>query len=218
MTHVSLKAPPLPPHSHSRVTGLSGNEIYCLSKMGMSPGNLCVGNSVYSLGVMGTLTSGLKNLAGGEISEITSLIHDGLKAAFQSLGRGEISTMTRLIYEAREKALERIQRDAEKWGADQVVGVKTHVYDLGSGLIEFLAIGTAVKKVEGVSTLNQQLPPQAIILDRDTYFEDAGPSVELGKGRAASARSIQRGPLTLIGIFIVVAFYVYMFTMRTPHM
>lgn len=44
--------------------------------------------------------------------------------------------MTQLIYEAREKALDRIQKDAEKWGADEVVGVKTHVYDLGGGLNE----------------------------------------------------------------------------------
>ena len=28
-----------------------------------------------------------------------------------------------------------------------MAGIKTYVYDLGGGLIEFLAIGTAVKKV-----------------------------------------------------------------------
>jgi len=65
--------------------------------------------------------------------------------------------MAHLIYEAREKALDRIQRDAEQWGADEVVGVKTHVHDLGGGLIEFLAIGTAVKKMDNTTTRNQSL-------------------------------------------------------------
>ena len=60
--------------------------------------------------------------------------------------------LTQILYEAREKALSRIEQDAERCGADEVVGVKTHVYDLGGGLIEFMAIGTAVKKVEGVKT------------------------------------------------------------------
>ena len=31
------------------MTGLSGNEIYCLHLKGLSPGELVVGNSVYSL-------------------------------------------------------------------------------------------------------------------------------------------------------------------------
>ncbi len=32
------------------MTGLSGNEIYCLAQKGYSPGNIVVGNSVHSLG------------------------------------------------------------------------------------------------------------------------------------------------------------------------
>ena len=36
-----------------KLTGLSGNEIYCLSRKGWSPGNVVVGNSVHSLGVGG---------------------------------------------------------------------------------------------------------------------------------------------------------------------
>ena len=86
------------------------------------------------------------------------------------LGRGELTDMTTLIYEARENAIAHIARDAEACGADDVVGIKTYVYNLGSGIIEFLAIGTAVKKMEGVTTLSPTLPPQAIIKDKDTYI------------------------------------------------
>jgi hypothetical protein len=48
--------------------------------------------------------------------------------------------------------------------------VKTYVYDLGGGIIEFMAIGTAVKKMPGVNTISAQLLPQAIIRDRDTFI------------------------------------------------
>ena len=52
------------------ITGLSGNEIYCLKKKGLTPGNLVVGNSVYSLGLLRSVGSGLKILAGGEIKQV----------------------------------------------------------------------------------------------------------------------------------------------------
>src|SRR5437867_24538 len=35
------------------MSGLSGNEIYCLAQKGWTPGNIVVGNSVYSLGFLG---------------------------------------------------------------------------------------------------------------------------------------------------------------------
>src|SRR5213075_2240042 len=94
--------------------------------LGYMPVRLVLGVSVYSLGVVG-----------------------GLMAALKSFTRGEISELTHLIYEARHNALARIAADAEACGADDVVGIKCHVYQLGGGIIEFLAIGTAVKKMAG---------------------------------------------------------------------
>ena len=47
------------------MSGLSGNEMYCLGLKGWDPGNIVVGNSVYSLGLLRGITSGLKTLAGG---------------------------------------------------------------------------------------------------------------------------------------------------------
>ncbi|MFX8660918.1 hypothetical protein ABTM16_19905, partial [Acinetobacter baumannii] len=54
-------------------------------------------------------------------------------------------------------------------GADDVVGIKTHIHDIG-GVIEFMAIGTAVKKVPGCAPLSPQLPVQAIIKDKRTWI------------------------------------------------
>lgn len=408
--------------SHSHVTGLSGNEIFCLNKMALSPGNICVGNSVYALGIKGSLTAGLNILVGGEIPEVTSLIHDGrvnaigrmlkeagesggfgvtgvttelinrgsnieflsigsvvhradvpdekitfsssadaqelycqidsgfrpvqyvignvaysigvggniggffrslargevpeyseifdktrhlaleritrearqcranavigitttitpfmgsqemlmlgtasthpalaayaqnpvtsdmtneemwnminigylpirlvmgvsvyalglvggVKSIFQSMVRGEVNTLTSLLYEAREKALDRIQQDANRCGADEVVGVKIHVYELGGGLVEFLAIGTAVKKQAGITTRSPLLLPQAIIRDRDTFFEglpQAGHSMDLADSGKSSAAAAQKGPIAIIITFIMMVFFFLSFVL-----
>ena len=47
--------------------------------------------------------------------------------------------------------------------------MKTHIHEHGN-LIEFMAIGTAVKKHENVTTVTPHLPPQAIIRDKDTWI------------------------------------------------
>ena len=62
-------------YQHKRVVGLSGNEICCLKQLGMQPDQLCVGNSVMSLGVARCLNAGLGTLLGGEVSAITGLVH-----------------------------------------------------------------------------------------------------------------------------------------------
>ena len=126
---------------------LTNEEMWNLINIGYMPLQLVMGVSVYSVGVMG-----------------------GLKSAFQAFVRGEISDLTTLIYSARENALAHIARDAQSCGADDVVGIKTYVYNLGSGMIEFLAIGTAVKKMNGLTTQTPTLPAQAIIRDKDTYI------------------------------------------------
>ena len=59
------------------MTGLSGHEVYCLAQKGMTPGDLVIGNSVFSVGFVGGLGSVLKTLAGGEVTQITSVIHEG---------------------------------------------------------------------------------------------------------------------------------------------
>ena len=129
---------------------LTNEEMWNLIHIGYMPIQLVLGVSVYSLGFVGGITS-----------------------AFKALARGEIPELTTLIYEARENAIARIAKDATACGADDVVGIKTYVYQLGGGIIEFMAIGTAVKKMSGITTLSPTLPPQAIIQDKDTFMNAA---------------------------------------------
>jgi uncharacterized protein YbjQ (UPF0145 family) len=125
---------------------LTNEEMWNLVSLGYLPLKLVLGTAVYSLGVMGNL-----------------------KAAFKSLSRGEVSDLTTLVYDAREHAIGLIQQEADAIGADDVVGIKTYIHEIGNNLIEFMAIGTAIKKASGVKTDTPGLPPQAIIRDRDTW-------------------------------------------------
>jgi len=70
---------------HRKITGFSGNEIYCLDKLGYTAGQLCLGNDVVALGVGGGIGAGLSNLAGGEVVEITKLVHAGRKNAYKRM-------------------------------------------------------------------------------------------------------------------------------------
>ena len=54
---------------------------------------------------------------------------------------------------------------------EYVVGVKTYIAELGGGLVEFMAIGTAIKKVQGVAVASPALPIHAIVHDKDTWIE-----------------------------------------------
>jgi hypothetical protein len=92
-------------------------------------------------------------------------------AAFKSFTRGEISDLTRLVHDAREIAIDRLKSEADQLGAEDVVGVKTYIADLGHGLVEFMAIGTAVKKTAGVRVTTPTLPIQAIVADKDTWID-----------------------------------------------
>lgn len=132
---------------------MTAEETWNVAQMGYAPLKLVLGTSVYSLGVVG-----------------------GVKAALENLVKGEVNELTQLIYGAREQSLKRVQEQADAIGADHVLGIKTYIYNLGGGLIEFLAIGTAVKRIEGIATRSQQLPPQAIIRDKDTFINTANQS------------------------------------------
>ena len=83
--------------------------------------------------------------------------------------RGEISELTSLIYDAREHAIGLIRDEASAIGAEDVIGIKTYVHEMG-GLLEFMAIGTAVRRFAGLKSVSPILPPQAIIRDKDTWI------------------------------------------------
>jgi uncharacterized protein YbjQ (UPF0145 family) len=169
---------------------MTNEELWNIVNLGYLPIRLVIGVSVYSLGIVSGISSVMKSLVGGQVESLTEL-----------------------LYEAREKALERIQQDAQACGADEVLGVKTRVYDLGGGLVEFMVIGTAVKKVEGVTTQSNALLTQAIIQDRDTFIETAvGGAATLNQSRVSSASATQRGPLSIIAFIIFAVAFVLMKT------
>jgi len=148
--------------SHEVITSdLTAEEMWGLARIGYTPLQLVLGTSVYSLGFLGGISVSLKNLVKGEISE-----------------------MTELIYSAREESLGKVKQQATDIGADDVVGVRTYIYDLGGGMIEFLAIGTAVKRTQSITTKSDQLIPQAIITDKDTFVNTA----ELSYGTTITSR------------------------------
>jgi uncharacterized protein YbjQ (UPF0145 family) len=140
----------LPPSaSQAPVTSdLTCEEMWNLASVGYRPLKLMLGTAVYSLGLAGSVT-----------------------AFFKSIARGEISELTSLIYEAREHAIGLLQQEASDIGADDVVGIKTYIHEYGS-LIEFMAIGTAVKRAPQMKPQTPTLPVQAIMRDKDTWIAD----------------------------------------------
>jgi len=105
---------------------------------------------------------------------------------FKSFVRGEIKELTYMIYQARVKALSMIAEDAESFGADEVVGVKTYVYDLGGGMVELLAIGTGIKKLPNMKVHSPLLIPQAIIRDSETFTNRAATQATLARQSTVS--------------------------------
>jgi hypothetical protein len=88
--------------------------------------------------------------------------------------KGEIADLTTLIYEAREHVFERLKREAAAAGAEEVVGIKTYIIELGSSLVEIFAVGTAVRKLPGIGVKTASLPAPAIIRDKDTWLSGSG--------------------------------------------
>lgn len=127
---------------------LTAQELWNMTKLGYAPVQLVLGTSVYSLGVVG-----------------------GIKAALRSIAKGEVNSLTEMVYGARQQSLKKVQDQAAAAGADMVIGIKTYIYQLSNELIEFLAVGTAVKRIDGLATRSEQLPPQAIINDKDTFID-----------------------------------------------
>src|SRR5439155_11340563 len=102
------------------MTGLSGNEIYCLNLKGFSPGELVIGNSVYSMGLIGSLAAVGRGLLGGEVPQITGVIHDG-----------------------RLQAYRRMASEAEQRGGIGITGVTNELRTF-HGNTEFLSVASTV--------------------------------------------------------------------------
>jgi uncharacterized protein YbjQ (UPF0145 family) len=68
-----------------------------------------------------------------------------IMAALRNLVGGEIPEYTKLMAESREQAIQRMTEDAERQGANAIVGVRFTTSMVMSGAAEMLVYGTAVK-------------------------------------------------------------------------
>ena len=118
---------------HFFTSDLSVNELLLTHQCGFEPLGQVMGSSVYHVGWYA-----------GPGWQWTS---------------GELTVLTEAYREARLLAMSRLQQEAQLLGADGVVGVRLTQtsYDWGTGLIEFMAIGTAVREV-GAPPLVNKLP------------------------------------------------------------
>ena len=83
---------------------------------------IVTGNTVRAKHIGKDIQAVLKNIVGGEIQEYTDMLSD-----------------------ARKEALNRMIKEAEKLGAEAVVGVRFTTSQTMSGAAELLAYGTAVR-------------------------------------------------------------------------
>jgi uncharacterized protein YbjQ (UPF0145 family) len=58
---------------------------------------------------------------------------------------GEIRGYTEMLRDARDEALDRMKEDALSLGADAVINVRFTTSQVGQGMAEMLAYGTAVR-------------------------------------------------------------------------
>jgi uncharacterized protein YbjQ (UPF0145 family) len=108
---------------HFFTSDLSVNEFLLVREAGFEPAGLVMGSSIYHIGFQ--LASWGKNM--------------------------EMDKLTQALYHSRELAMTRLEEEAEALGADGVVGVRLEVtlHAWGSDVVEFLAIGTAVRHRDG---------------------------------------------------------------------
>ena len=148
------------------VSGMSGNEVFCLSEKGFLPGELVVGNSVCSLGLVGGLGAWGRGITGGEI--------DGV---------------TRLISEGRHQAIDRMEKEAQKQGADGVTSVVSELRTLAS-YTEFLAQGSGV---HGASPSGRFFSTAASGMELYCHVDAGYQPMRFAMGNVAYALGLGRG-------------------------
>jgi uncharacterized protein YbjQ (UPF0145 family) len=104
-------------------SNLSASELLLTHECGFSPLGQVMGSSVYNVGWQSMPSN-------------------------WGWTSGELQTITAAHYEARHLALGRLRQEAKLLGADGVVGVRLERgnFDWGTGMLEFIAIGTAVRR------------------------------------------------------------------------
>lgn len=101
-----------------------------------------------------TITTG-SQIPGKQITDILGIsrgstvrarnVGRDILAGFKNLVGGEIKEYTKLQADAREQAMQRIQDDARKMGADAIINMRMQTSMIMDGACEILIYGTAVK-------------------------------------------------------------------------
>ena len=102
---------------------LSGQDFWTLLRAGYRPLSLVMGNCVYHVA------------------------HQGMMQSLSQMGKNvEMPNYTQATYDSRELALSRMQAEAEREGAEGIVGAQVYENSHGWGnhVIEYFAIGTAI--------------------------------------------------------------------------
>ena len=168
---------------HKRISGLSGNEIYFLERMGYHAGQLCVGNSVVALGVARGIGAGLSTLGGGEIEEVTRLVHEG-----------------------RSRAFDRMMAEAAHYGGAGLTGVSFDVINHG-GNLEFITVGSTIRSAKATEPETPRFSTSAdvakLFCQVDAgftpirfVFGNVAYSIGLGGSIAGGFKSLARGEVS----------------------
>jgi uncharacterized protein YbjQ (UPF0145 family) len=172
---------------------LTGEEIWNLASLGYAPVQLVMATSVYSLGLAA-----------------------GIGTRLRSVSKGELPEVTQIVYHARGNALELLRGEATRIGAERVIGNKLRIVELSPGLIEIMAIGTAVRRVDGMAPASPALIPQAIIVERDTIeakrtLQESQFSAAAAAPVSAVARRTGMSPLVRLWSIAFTLFFVVIF-------
>jgi uncharacterized protein YbjQ (UPF0145 family) len=118
---------------------LSTNEFLLIKEAGFDPVGMVVGSSIYHVGYQPIYGSGLLGTWGGYGSG-----GYGYGYAYEDQ---ELNVLTQAKYNARELAMSRMEAEAQALDADGIVGVRLDAgeYEWGPDLVEFIAVGTAVR-------------------------------------------------------------------------
>jgi uncharacterized protein YbjQ (UPF0145 family) len=126
----------LPQHARERLmqmrekklftSDLSVNEFLLVKQAGFDPLGLVMGSSVYQMAAQ------IPQVQYGEYGV-------------------EVGWMSHALYHSRQLAMNRMEEEADQLGADGIVGVRLEVnlHAFGEGILEFMAVGTAVRHAGG---------------------------------------------------------------------
>jgi len=106
----------------------------------------------------------------GEVMGLTvrsANIGQNFVASFRSIGGGEVTEYTQLVYESRQEVMNRMTTEAQRRGANAVIGMRFDTGDISQSFSEVCAYGTAVyvvpmgKNEEGHTPQSVQFADQA---------------------------------------------------------